>query len=68
VSATFTHKHLLTLGWIPGPGQRYGDAPKAECVVTRMTSTAVYYRYAATGGRFSMSRATWDRDYAKQTK
>lgn len=63
----FTHLTALDLGWIPGPGQKYADAPKAPCKVTRMTKLAVYYTYASdpkSRGAFCMSRETWDRDYA----
>ena len=30
----FTHLRSLDLNWTPGPGQLYGDAPKARQVVT----------------------------------
>jgi hypothetical protein len=61
---TFTHLRTLDPAWQPGPGQRYADAPKARCRVTRMTKTTVYYSYADGSGRFSMTREKWDRDYA----
>lgn len=67
----FTHLHHLDLDWKPGPGQKYRDAPKARCKVTRMTSLAVYYSYASeptNHGAFYMSREEWDRDYAPATE
>jgi hypothetical protein len=63
----FTHLRMLDPDWTPSTGQKYADAPKARMQVTRMTATTVYYRYADGGGRFSMPRATWDRDYADAT-
>lgn len=61
----FTHLRLLDPAWKPGPGQRYADAPKARCRVTRKTATTVYYRYAdGSPGVASMTRETWDQDYA----
>jgi hypothetical protein len=63
----FTHLTHLDLDWVPGPGQKYRDAPKAPCRVTRMTKLAVYYTYASATsnrGAFCMSREIWDRDYA----
>lgn len=41
----FRSKHLLEPTWKPGEGQKYKDAPKALMVVTRVTSTSVYYDY-----------------------
>ena len=64
----FTHARYLDPDWTPGPGQRYGDAPHARMTVTRVTDFAVYYRYAAGGGRFVMDRAVWNLDgYGAQT-
>lgn len=63
---TFTHRHFLDPGWIPGPGQKWRDAPKATMRVTKMTPYAVYYTYADSkrGGSLKMARQTWDAEYA----
>jgi hypothetical protein len=65
---TFLHLHTLDPDWQPGPGQKWRDAPKARMRVTKMTRLAVYYTYAnaepGARGAFSMTRETWDRDYA----
>ena len=42
----FTHLRSLDLNWTPGPGQLYGDAPKARQVVTAVRGGRVYYAYA----------------------
>ena len=47
----FTHHRLLDLSWVPQPGQTWSeDAPNAVMVVTRVTSTTVFYRYADSPG------------------
>lgn len=60
----FTHLRFLDTTWKPGPGQRYADAPKVQCRVTRMTVTSVYYRHLDGKGGGCMDREKWDRDYA----
>jgi hypothetical protein len=40
----FTHDRWLDTDWKPGPGEKYKDAPKARCVVTKVTKTNVFYR------------------------
>lgn len=42
----FTHPSMLDPDWMPGPGQRYADAPKARCVVTTVRRGTVWFRYA----------------------
>lgn len=52
---TFTHGRLLDVDWQPGPGQKYVDAPKAVCVITKVDGDSVYYRTAA-GSKHVTSR------------
>ena len=42
----FTHDRHLDTDWKPGPGQRYTDAPKRVCEVSRVTRYTVWYRVA----------------------
>ena len=42
----FTHKHFLDLNWSPASGHTMREAPKAEMVVTRVTSSHIWYAYA----------------------
>jgi hypothetical protein len=58
----FTHDRMLDTGWTPGPGQRYADAPKVECEVTKVTPTTVYYR-ADSGGFFCLDRADFEKRF-----
>ena len=53
---------MLDTGWTPGPGQRYADAPKVECEVTKVTPTTVYYR-ADSGGFFCLDRADFEKRF-----
>jgi hypothetical protein len=52
--------------WHPLPGQTYkDDAPNALCVITKVTSTSVYWQYAdkdgkPTGGKTVVNRADWE--------
>lgn len=39
----FLHARTLDPEWTPGPGQRYADAPPAECRVTAIRQGRVYY-------------------------
>lgn len=57
----FTHDHLLDPRFVPGPGQRYSDAPKAEMVVTSIRKDTVYYGYTNLG----TPRGYWTMDLAK---
>jgi hypothetical protein len=62
----FTHRTLLDLSWTPGPGQKYADAPKAACTVTRVTAGMVWYGYTKAGrsvGGFCSDRAAFERNY-----
>lgn len=43
----FTHDRLLDLDWEPGPGEKWKDAPKARCVVTRVTNSTIYFGYVS---------------------
>lgn len=66
VGAEFTHAQLIEPTWTPGPDEKYRDAPKAVCVVTRATRTWVYYRYKTSphpNGAFKIDRAAYDRTY-----
>ena len=40
---TFVHPTMLDTSWKPGPGQRYVDGPRQRMVVTRATSTTVWF-------------------------
>lgn len=42
----FTHHTFLDTDWKPGPGQRYVDAPHVRMVITRVSSTTVWYGHA----------------------
>lgn len=42
----FTHQSFLDRNWNPAPGHTMREAPKAEMVVTRVTSSRVWYAYA----------------------
>lgn len=54
---TFTHQRWLDQDWVPGPGQKYTDAPKAVCSVTAVREGRVYYTLGAdtTRGRWVAS-------------
>jgi hypothetical protein len=39
----FVHSRQLDLNWVPGPGQRYADAPNAVMSVTRVSVGRVWY-------------------------
>lgn len=55
----FTHDRMIDPGWVPPPGGKYRDGPKARCVVTRATGTTVYFTYADTprgGPQFKVDR------------
>jgi hypothetical protein len=39
----FRHGRLLDTSFVPGPGQRFADAPKVVCRVTRVALGRVYY-------------------------
>ena len=43
--AVFIHDTFLDPGWIPGPGQKYADAPKATMKVFKVDSFTVWYGY-----------------------
>jgi len=60
----FLHDTFLDLGWTPGPGQKYADAPKASMQVTHITATRVYYCYAGT----YPAHAAWSMDRKKFEK
>ena len=65
---TFRHLRLLSTDWKPSPGQKYTDAPKIQCVVTRVTAISVYWQHAspqgkAIGGKYASDRNTFERDY-----
>lgn len=66
VGDAFTHTRLIEPTWRPGPGEKYASAPKARCVVTRVTRDFVYYRYESSprpNGAFKIDRATFARTY-----
>jgi hypothetical protein len=56
----FTHPHRLDIDWRPNVagGEKYADAPHAECVVTRVACGQVYYSDADGRGRFTSPLAT----------
>jgi hypothetical protein len=43
----FTHPVRIDVDWTPGPGQKWADGPKAECIVTAVRGNQVYYKYVA---------------------
>lgn len=47
----FRHRRILDPAWKPGPGQRYADAPKAVCRVTRVVAGTVWYGVGADSTR-----------------
>jgi hypothetical protein len=51
----FAHPYRLDTGWRPNvaAGEKYADAPHAECVVTRVARGQVYYSDADGRGRFT---------------
>jgi len=51
----FTHPHRLDVDWRPNAaaGEKYTDAPHAECIVTRLARGQVYYSDADGLGRFT---------------
>lgn len=49
----FRHPSILDPDFKPGPGQRYSDAPKALCRVTRTVGNEVYYGIGADARRAS---------------
>lgn len=60
----FTHESRLDPDWVPGPGQKYADAPKLRMRVTRVTAGGVYFK-AATGTDRSvfLNRPTFEARY-----
>ncbi|MGN6575266.1 MAG: hypothetical protein ACTHKG_06240 [Nocardioides sp.] len=63
----FTHATHLDMAWKPGPGQRYADAPKVRCVVTRVTGAAVYFQHADAQGRPAGGKACLPRERFEAT-
>ena len=47
----FTHPHRLDPDFRPALGQTYKGGPHARCIVTRLTSTSVFYQHADADGR-----------------
>lgn len=47
----FVHGRLLDPTWVPGPGQRHADGPRATCRVTAVRGDRVYYGFGATATR-----------------
>lgn len=43
----FLHRRFLDPSFVPGPGERYADAPKAVCRITAVTNGRVYYAVGA---------------------
>ena len=58
----FLHPTRLYPEFRPAAGQTYRGGPKARCVVTRVTSTAVYYQYADDRGSPCGGKCVVDRD------
>lgn len=66
----FTHDKWMDPDWKPNiaAGERYVDAPKARCIVTRATARTVYYALVPTegapplrlNGQWWMDRATFE--------
>lgn len=62
----FTHTRMLDTSWQPGPGQKYADAPKVRCRVTKVTPTTVYFtdaRDRRNKGLFSVARDEFEATY-----
>lgn len=65
---TFTHDRFLDTSWEPGPGQSYVSAPHAKMVVTRVTSSRVWYTYAGdTHGSWVLPRAQFVRRFVPES-
>lgn len=47
----FRHGRLLDTAWVPGPGQKLADGPKALCRVTAVRRGLVYYGIGADATR-----------------
>lgn len=43
VGRAFVHDSYIEPDWKPEPGQKYSDGPKAEMLITRVTSLTVWY-------------------------
>jgi len=64
----FTHPYMLDMDWRPdvAAGEKYADAPHAECVVTSVQALAFYYDYVSSAephrGAFynSLEAFPWD--------
>lgn len=64
---TYVHEHFLDTDWVPGPGQKFADAPKARMKVIHVTPTRVTSSFAESGmGRFTLERETFCRHYGEQ--
>ena len=62
VGFTFTHAHLLDIDWKPRQDQRYKDAPKAVCRVTRFNRYQVWFRTLA-GSFHTVARDVFESDH-----
>lgn len=65
----FIHRSILQPGYQPGPGEKYKDGPKAEMIVTHVTSTRVWYGYALfESSHFTMERGKFEERYPAEER
>jgi len=65
---TFVHSSFIDPDWKPGPGEFYGSGPGAPMVVSQVTPTRVYFKYASapTSNGFVLPRKTFIERYLKE--